>query len=160
MNKRIWSIMAAGLAISVLFAIATSIRQPSVSQSQAQSATTEQHTRASFPWRDVLSNTAQFAPKQTEAPKVETVEKPIISLSDGRLVAIVVDNPKSAQLIVPANATQGPISLSVGEGWLDNWRLLAIEKDSVTWQHNETGERHTQYLFGTDTFSDAHPKKS
>lgn len=111
-------------------------------------------------WRNVVKNITAYEPKITkaelEAQKAaeEAAEKERLAklaqqkeltLADARLVGTVLTSPAKALLVLPDGAE--PNEFRIGESWLSQWVLSAINADYVVWQHAETKDTQQQALF-------------
>ena len=101
----------------------------------------------SFDWMSVLMSMPQYQPKTVEPSKQQTETERLPQLSDAKLVAIIVDQPTTAMLVVPSEEMSLPVGFTVGEGWLEGWTIASINADAIVWQNQNNNDTVTQYLF-------------
>ena len=109
-------------------------------------------------WLDVLSQLPQYRKPNEVKTEPNIVREQRIS--DSQIIGIVVDNPKSALLLIDAEPDAMPHQLVVGEGWLKDWKIQKIEPDSITWVNTLTKKSYIQTLFANvdDESKNSQPK--
>ncbi len=89
---------------------------------------------------------AKKSPQQIEAERqAQLAKEKKPSLTDARLVGIVIDQPSKVFVLTPNDAQ--PQELSLGEGWLAPWVLHEVFKDKVVWQDETNNQTTVQYIF-------------
>jgi hypothetical protein len=115
-------------------------------KSQREFTLLDSKTFSQLDWVAVLSQLPQY---KKAVVKTELVNTPtaVIQISDGHIIGIVVDEPKSVLIYVDQSASLEPLQLTVGEGWLTNWEIKRINVDSVEWFNQSNQQSYKQMLF-------------
>ena len=96
-------------------------------------------------WLDVLSQLPQYRKPNEVKTEPDVVREQRIS--ESQIIGIVVDNPKSALLLIDAQKESLPQQFGIGDGWLENWEIQKINPDAITWVNTLTQQNHIQTLF-------------
>lgn len=103
--------------------------------------------KAQVNWITILSQLPQYR-KEDEVKKESDILKEQ-QISDSQIIGIVVDNPKSVLLLIGSKTEVISHQLSVGEGWLTDWKIQKIEPDSITWVNTRNQQIYIQTLFAS-----------
>lgn len=147
MPKQLLKFCALVLCLCIICAALLNFQIAGTSKSQRQLSLLDNDVAAQFDWVAILEQLPQY--KQKIVSKVILVNKDIkqAQLSDGKIIGIVLDPPKSVLLYVAQSESLVPLQLTLGEGWLDNWLIKKINADSVVWFDSQSQQSYTQLLF-------------
>ncbi|ALS99262.1 hypothetical protein [Lacimicrobium alkaliphilum] len=154
MNSRLLLFAGSLLLLSALGGALLNLYGLPESELNADTASLSEFKRLSNDWQAVLSQLPQFVPPKKTESVVTKAEPRQPKISDGLLVAIVADKPRSAVVIVSEQNDGQPMQLAEGDSWLEPWEIDRIETDFVVWHNSQTDEQYTQTLFPQGNESD------
>lgn len=104
-------------------------------------------------WESVLKQVSTYykpdvtaiSEEELAAQRQAEAQVKIVTLDDARIVGLIIGDQAKVYVLTP-NSVE-PTILSVGEGWLDPWKVQAVNRDFVVWHDAQTDETLTQYLF-------------
>ena len=100
-------------------------------------------------WVSILSELPQYKEPEVLKAKSEANSTQEQQISDSQIIGIIVDAPKSILLLIDSDIDTAPQQLSLGEGWLKNWKIQTIEADSITWVNTLNQQTYIQTLFAS-----------
>lgn len=117
----------------------------------AQSAVVLPEMKDAASWESILKQVSAYYKPPAGALSAEELEAQrqaeakVLTLDDARIVGLVVGEQARVYVLTP-NAVE-PKILSVGEGWLEPWKVYTVSQDFVVWRDAQNDETITQYLF-------------
>ena len=148
MTKPVGYVTALVFIIVTLISTLTHYQKADFSVDKKQISSEQTSITYGFKWKQVFENHDAFASGEPE----KTSEEPLVApkttdILSAKLIAIVTDSLRTVMLISPESIE--PITLQVGDSWLDGWILAEINPDSVSWENQESKQVRTQYLYGS-----------
>jgi hypothetical protein len=99
-------------------------------------------------WIVVLSQLPQYKKAEIKTAPIVT-QTAEVHISDSQIIGIVFDEPASVLIILNQSQDIEPLQLTVGEGWLKDWKIQKIAPNAITWVNALTQQPYIQTLFAS-----------
>jgi hypothetical protein len=147
------------LFLCVIGASLVNFRTAGPTKSQRELSLLAGETSDPIDWIIVLSQLPQYKKAEMKTASIPTTAAEV-HISDSRIIGIVVDKPASVLIYLNQSQEIEPLQLTVGEGWLKDWKIQKIAPNAITWVNVLSQQPYIQTLFASaeDESKDSPPK--
>ena len=146
MSKSLYMTIGVVLFAVTSASILTHFQQGDVIDKSKQIDSNVLSVSETFDWQSVLEEHDAFRREEKEVPQ-EIAQQKQVDILSSTLIAIVSDKPATVTLL--QDGSDVPVTLTLGEGWLNGWTLSDITPDRVMWKKVDSDTTVIQFLYGS-----------